>query len=436
MTIFRRLAFAVLWYLAQGAAFCAFASAPITSESRHELAVRFDPADGALTAQGTLGVTSLDPVDRLELLLNGGLEIQRFQPDRAAAVVIEHGIVLDSYALPNTRHITVTPEHPLAPGERMTIAFDYSGTVTTDSIEIGRGVVTPGWSEMSMETLWYPVWLQGPELRSDVTLTLPEGYRVAAPGTVEALPDGRWRLRPQGPVNGRITFIAFADAAERRRMLGEGLQGVVLSIAPEPRADAILEAAAVAFDAYRTLFGPPDADVDTLTIVYANRDIGLKYPRQAYATGGDFIVLDESDARVQMDTLHHEVAHLWWSSGTPRTPDEFMSESISEFLAVRHGGDVWGDAWLADRRAAMARRSAATEDSLRDIDGFSGSRQTLLYNRGPLALFALQERVGRAAIDGLLRDVATAQIVTLDGFVERLAARHDRGIADTFRAAL
>ena len=73
---------------------------------------------------------------------------------------------------------------------------------------------------------------------------------------------------------------------------------------------------------------------------------------------------------------------------------------------------------------------------MRDIEGFSGSRQTLLYNRGPLALFALQERVGRAAIDGLLRDVAAAQIMTLDGFVERLAARHDRGIADAFNPAL
>ena len=44
--------------------------------------------------------------------------------------------------------------------------------------------------------------------------------------------------------------------------------------------------------------------------------------------------------------------------------------------------------------------------------------------------------MGRAAIDGLLRDVAAAQIMALDGFVERLAARHDRGIADAFNAAL
>ena len=44
--------------------------------------------------------------------------------------------------------------------------------------------------------------------------------------------------------------------------------------------------------------------------------------------------------------------------------------------------------------------------------------------------------MGRAAIDGLLRDVAAAQIITLDGFVERLAARHDRGIADAFNPAL
>ncbi|TDK23801.1 hypothetical protein E2F46_09730 [Luteimonas aestuarii] len=406
------------------------------SGSTYRMDVHFDPNDGALSASGTLEIHTDEALDGFELLLNGGLAIDTLQPDRNAAVTFENGISIDSYALPQTQRITVTLVQPLLAGERMSIAFDYAGQVTTDSIEIGRGVVTPGWSEMTMEALWYPVWLKGTRVHSDVTLTLPAGYQVAAPGRVEPAGEGRWRLRPNGPVSGRVTFIASDGWVETRRALGEGLSGVVLSIDPEPRADAILDGTAAAFAAYRALFGEPETASTALTIVYANRDIGLKYPRQAYSTGGDFIVLDQSDERVQLDTLHHEVAHFWWSRGRPGTPHEFLSESISEYLAVRHGGDAWGDAWLETRRATMAQRSAAIEGSLRDIDGLTATRQDLLYHRGPTALFALQDRIGRGAVDALLVQAHAAPDDTLDAFLQLLAAQQGQDVADRFASEL
>jgi hypothetical protein len=111
-----------------------------------------------------------------------------------------------------------------------------------------------------------------------------------------------------------------------------------------------------------------------------------QHPNQAYSTGGDFIALDTSAPLTQQDTLHHEVAHLWWSAGRPGTPDEFMSESVSEYLALRRGEQVWGAEWLSRRRAGVDRDSAAIEARIPDIDGFDGKRQPLMYQRGPAAL--------------------------------------------------
>ncbi len=412
---------------------CARAESPAPEPGLlYELAVGFDPADGRLSVEGIIEIVTPAETDTIELLLNGGLSVQRFDADRPAKVRIENAITFDSYELPHTQRITLALEEPLAAGAELTLTFAYEGQITTESIEIGRGVVSPGWSELTMEALWYPVWLQGPPIRSDVRLTLPEGYEVAGPGSVDPLADGAWRLRPNGPVHGRITFIASDGWTEARRTLGDGITGRVLTLAPEPRSDDLLDAAQAVFGAYRTLFGAPGTASDTLTIVYANRDIGITYPRQAYSTGGDFIVLDESPAQVQIDTLHHEIAHFWWSLGTPGTPDEFMSESISEFLAVRHGGDVWGEAWLTERRADMAARSAEVQESLREIDGLTATRQTLLYNRGPTALFELQDQIGRAALDAVLINAHAARTDTLQGFLAHLSALQGEDVAGGF----
>ncbi len=396
----------------------------------------FDPSDGTMSTKGTLVVVADKDRAAIELLLNSGLEIERMETDRPARITTETGITIGDYALPSTQRITIVPQAPLARGERIAITFGLSGKITTDTIEIGRGVVTPGWSELSMEALWYPVLLDEPMLRSDVRLTLPEGYEIAAPGRVERMADGSWRLRPNGPVTGRITFITSNNWSEERRRFGDGLTGRVLTIAPEPRAAAILDGAESAFVAFRALFGPPISQSDTFSIVYANRDIGIVYPRQAYSTGGDLIVLDDSEERVQLDTLHHEIAHFWWSRGTPGTPDEFLSESVSEYLAVRHGGDHWGKEWLTDRLRTMRKRSAAVEGSLREIDGLSASRQDLLYNRGPLALFALQEEIGRAAVDDLLIKVNHSRVETLAEYLTILAQLQSDTVAERHASLL
>lgn len=129
MTFIRILVVRVLHALA-GAALAAAPGAAMNSGGRYVLDVRFNPDDGALAVSGTLSIVSRDGLDTLELLLNGGLFVERLQPDRVATVAIENGITIDSDALPNTQRITVTPEQPLAAGERMAITLACAGRVT------------------------------------------------------------------------------------------------------------------------------------------------------------------------------------------------------------------------------------------------------------------------------------------------------------------
>jgi hypothetical protein len=187
--------------------------------------------------------------------------------------------------------------------------------------------------------------------------------------------------------------------------LSDNLIAFLHTIRPELLSGKILSAVEGAHTYFKRMFAAPRSSKDRIKIVLAHADVGLKYPHQAFATAGEFIVMSNGEPQGQLDTLHHEVAHLWWSAGQPGTPDEFLSKSNSEYLALRYGEERWGAGWLALRRAAMATRSAEINGSLLRLDELgSGPIQPLLYDRGPTALWLLHDRVGRVDMDALLQE--------------------------------
>ncbi|WP_415014523.1 hypothetical protein [Brevundimonas sp.] len=403
--------------------------------NHYDLTARFDPASGAIDVEGSMTIVADGPIERIELLLNKSLVLRRFEYGDGLRPEVQRDVMISGQALPRTQRLVLPLDAPLSRGDRLELRFAYSGRITTQDIEIGRGVVSPAWTEMTLEALWYPVFLEEPLVRSRLTLETPEGYEVVGPGEVRRLEDGRWLLDPSVPVAGRITFAMSNAWISAREPLNEEISAVLYSVEPEPRASEILGAVGDAFSAYEELFGPPRTNKREIRLLYPNRDPGLVWPNQAYSTGGDLIVMNIADLQTQLDVLNHEVAHLWWSVGRAGTPDEFLSESISEYLATRHGGQVWGADWLEHRRQAMRRESEAIEGSLLEIDGVGGARQPLLYQRGPTALWALHDRLGQEAMDALLVSAYQQRIDTLAAFVESIQAR-DGEAAEAFRDSL
>ncbi|MGE6696830.1 hypothetical protein ACQKH5_04005 [Hyphomonas sp. NPDC076900] len=404
--------------------------------NQYDLAARFDPASGAISAHGTFTVVADGDVAEIRLLLNSGVTISQFTFGGGEAARIEPVAMFGGEVLEKTQAIIVTPERPLQKGDRLEMAFAYDGHITTDDIFIGRGVVSPGWTEMTLETLWYPVWLEEALVRSQLTLEVPEAYEVAGPGKAVQTAPGRWTLDPGGPVGGRITFAMSDSWVMETRELGSGLSARLYSVVPEPKADDILGTVGDAYSYYAGMFGPPRTDKSAITLLYPNIDPGLVYPNQAYATAGDFIVMNLSDLAVQLDTLNHEVAHLWWSAGQPGTADEFLSESFAEYLAMRRGEAAWGKDWLATRRAALDEAAAEAEGSILTLNGFGAARHSLLYEKGPSLLWKLQDSIGEDAMDGLLRAAYEQQTETLEGFLTLMAEREGEQIAGWFRESL
>ncbi|MAW90523.1 MAG: hypothetical protein CL575_00340 [Altererythrobacter sp.] len=390
----------------------------------YDLDASFSPASGELSVRGKMVLVADAETASVELLLNKAMHLERFAATgKPVKMAVEDDIEIAGQPLPRTRRITLTPAEPFNAGEKLEIDLQYRGRLTNDDIELGRGAVSPDWTELTFESVWYPIWLAEPLVCSTVDLVLPEGFDAIGPGTTTQIGPNRWHLAPGAPVLGRITFAASNSWTIERRQFGS-LSVALYSAVPEPRAPQIFGTVEGTYAYYQDLFGAPDGSDKSITLLLPNGEVALKQANQSYSTNGDFIAMDQSDPIVQLDALNHEVAHLWWSSGRSGTPDEFLSESVSEYLAMRRGGQIWGDDWLRQRRASSANRSVAIPSSLRQIDGPGGDRQGLLYDRGPTALWALHDRIGEAAVDDILRSVRSSHIDTLEGFLNEVEREH------------
>lgn len=114
-----------------------------------DLDASFSPISGELSVRGRLLLVADAERASVDLLLNKAMNIQRFDISREdVEIVIEDDIEISGQALPRTRRITLTFDEALSAGERLEIRLQYSGRLTNDDIELGRGAVSPDWTEL------------------------------------------------------------------------------------------------------------------------------------------------------------------------------------------------------------------------------------------------------------------------------------------------
>lgn len=123
-----------------------------------------------------------------------------------------------------------------------------------------------------------------------------------------------------------------------------------------------------------------------------------------YARLGYIVVTDRSrggDAGTAK-FVAHEMAHAWWAPVDPNTEHRWLQESIAEYVALRYIEQAMGVA-ARDELLAPKREAAATAKPI-----LGGTRWTdaELYAKGPLLLFELEERIGRATLDRVLSALA------------------------------
>jgi hypothetical protein len=135
------------------------ANAATDNSNAYRLEAQFDPVTGALSVKGTLDVVADRRTESIRLLLNDALTVRSFKAGGNSAKV-EPIAKIGAETVPGAQGIIVPLTKPLEAGERLRMRFAYDGRLTTENIKVGRGVVSPGWTELTYESFWYPLFLR------------------------------------------------------------------------------------------------------------------------------------------------------------------------------------------------------------------------------------------------------------------------------------
>lgn len=363
----------------------AAANQPAAPRAVHyEIAAEIAPARQHVDARVLLTVEAAGETSSLRVFLHEELSLR-------SARLGEHALPVtvlprSAQALPNSP--TAVPMDiglplRLAKGERATVELVYDGVVTR-TIN-GVNLVSEPLTELALYSAWYPVLAGAREFTCDLRATLPAGYVV--------LSDGEERERHEDEAHTRARFtrsLPGSDvvliAAKGLKRVSRELPGLTVDVyhrdLPESEAARLGEAAGEAYAFLQRALGPPTRG-GRMVLVASPRD-GWGYSRPPLS------VVSETYARQQLaraggrfELLHgslHEVGHSWWRLADTTTSDDWINESLAEFVALVACEQLFGEAPVA----ALRRQYEA---DVRELKGARSISETLRADPGAYVLF-------------------------------------------------
>jgi hypothetical protein len=352
----------------------------------YSVGAKLDPAHGALSASVTITVPAAQVTSPMVFVLSDSATISSIDatPRAEVAVSSEEGL----YG--HYQKITIRAAAPGHAGLR--IRLRYAGPLGPSG-DPPMDRISPDDMELNLDSLWIPICAGfGTKFTWDAEIRgVGSDLEVVAPGRV-----ARSRGRLLLSCNAGSPDIAFVAMRGQRRAEGSGFEFYARDLASQEARDFLRQgAAAVKF--LEAWFG--EMPVRPMRVVMVQRERAGGYSRPGY-----IVVVDNgpSPERSVGKFIAHEFAHEWWSTGASDSEDRWLSETLAEYVALRYVESAFGtetrDTFLASMR-----------DSARDagpVLGRGRRSDTELYQKGPLLLMALEERIGRERLDRLLAGLA------------------------------
>ena len=340
----------------------------------------------------------------------------------------------------NGGELTITPDVPIASGDRFDITIAYAGNPTAasspafDRVAIGWREGPEGEQYIVAEPDAAHTWFPSNDHPLDKAtfsflVTVPDGYAVGATGEFLGIESGQqigetlsyaWEMStPMAPYLATI-------------VIGEGYQLVEDPVSTEAAGIPVRN-----FLPADLVANPPDSLDDTGEMLTVLEEAFGPYPFDRYGitvVGGYPAALENQTfsvfGRVMVDApffefvLVHELAHQWFgnSVSVAQWSDIWLNEGFatySELLWIEHRqGPAVYDRVLADRRRAASTADYPPPGLPPPTDLFNGG----VYQLGGLLLADLRDEIGDEAFFTLLRtyaaefadgNVTTAEFIAL-----------------------
>jgi hypothetical protein len=306
------------------------------------------------------------------------------------------------------------------PDEPLTARFSYAGRLSRAVMPFPLDRIHPDAVELSANSMWLPVHAGFSE-RYTVTAEisgLPNHWTIAAPGQVARGPDAEATIRRETP-DLDLAFFAAPDLTCR----GDGAFTVCTADMEAGAVEVVTRHGAAALDQFSALFGPPEVARTTIALVERDRSGG--YARLGYMV----MDLEPGDTEAHLAAyVAHEFAHSWFFAPIGSPDDHWLIESPAEYAAWRYMQMRFGE----DARTELEAAARAGMAGAGPLSGAGRASHAALYRAGPVFLAELERRIGRDALDTVLRLTLAEPVMTTAGFID--AVRQVAGEAEAERA--
>lgn len=394
------------------------ATSETESAAHYDVRARFDAASGYLRASVVVTLPQSQVQEAPSFLLN-----ERFKLDASALGPGVHATIAPSdRPIGGLQSITLRFDRPPAAPQRL--RFEYQG--------LAGGFDDPAISseriELRLERFWLP-------LRSDLRLSFTVDADIRGlPEAVAVATQGEYRR-----TGSRLTVhrgipdldLPIAGTPGMRKHVAADIE--FFTNEPDDPLVAVMREHCVGAAAFfRALYGPPQAG--PLRVVVVPRDSGGAYARRnflvlpTYRKPGDAPPPFEPSRPAR--TVAHEIEHAWMPTPAVGGENYWVSESVAEYMALRYIASAFGaqqrDAMVAIKRTAALEAGSLLTERRPD--------NAALYQKGPLLIAALAERIGSDKLDGILTRRDRPR--THRAFLTLLTAQAGEDVARDFEAQL
>ncbi|MGE5432274.1 MAG: M1 family aminopeptidase [Syntrophomonadaceae bacterium] len=395
--------------------------------------VQITPSEEKITSELRLSYMSpLEKADSITFLLHKNLVVESLTGENLRAFRFDTASAPPLPFTPEAGRLVIKLNSPLAKGEKTDFKLKYSGKIgIVSQWKINR--IKEDWVELGLYSPWFPFDPSLKEFSYNMSLGLPEGYKLSVNGHPEYKGGIYYVSNPHADND----IVITASKNMRQWRFSDDSISISLNSASDisdSTAEGILQLGKKILGNYIAWFGSKEG-LET-SIVISPRQTGGGYARKGFIVLSKISDKDFSTSKTDfVRYFSHEFAHLWFSSAPSDSWEDWLNESFSEFASLMMVRS------LAGEKAFMERINKKKEkiDLLPKIRGLNRNSEEaypVLYNKGCCCLYELEQELGKEEFLKLMKWVYSNRVTSTGMFLLELENKYGKTLATNFSQKL
>ena len=412
----------------------------VEEPTHFEIKLKLNPETQYIYVNANLRLNTDEPLpDTLDFSLHEQFTILKITGKGIHNYIFDIDAPAVSVFMRNARPLKIILNKNADRNNPLNIVLEYEGTITEWS-ENCANVVTEEWVELGMYLPWFPSGFICGYFTYEIEVECDPAYQLRSYGSYSEA-NGIWYFKRAIP-DFDINLVASKNLKTMERESGGYRIHFHYESLLTETADSISNDLANILEYYAKWFGG-DKKGEDFTVIQSAREKGGDYARKGLIvatnlTDEKYINQHEKIIR----NVGHESAHFWWNMAPAYTWEDWLNESFAEFSALLVIRKMFGDEaynkWIVDKSAIIENIPPIWEFDRNNMQSSEGPDiiQTNLYDKGPVLLHQLSNRIGEESFIFLCKEMVRTSVSSTESFLVLLEMNHGSKVRNWFEDLL